>query len=1040
MILPKVIQGPNDEGKVEVQFAKGAWRFHPEDLYQIETQLHSFVTWEKHDEDVLKGDVGEVKKVKVDRGRLSVQFPKGTWSFKVNDLKMYRLQPGHLVHWQKCDEDIERGDIGEVVRRAGKGNRFSVQWPQGNWCMKPIELEKVAFQRDDRVQWTGADDDIPKGHIGQVMGVKYVGKGNAGKSLYVRFPNGFWSFKPHQLKYINLDNDAVNELKATFKRFDKNGDGKLSLEEMSAVLGNLGGGCLSDDECKQLFDALDKDGNGKLTADEFIDYVFGTEVSGSQKKLLSDGFGLSGMAGINDDESEEDDDDDDPNSGGGGGNQDHDQLNFDVTFDAEDKEGIDGDTMVTKAEWASAMLTVGVCRAAAIESFEGALADLGEEGEEVAVKYLAMEINGTGSGGIEELRGAVGRVKHGKVPPVELETPAEEVEFEVELARKTGIDGLLRHLQVTKKSPDDAVGELADAKLSSLEAKVLGDMGDDLVDAVKEAAKKPSTLSAASSYQRARENCRKEVQEIIDGCKSSGEKFVDTTWDPNADENFVLYVDKEKPGWDCTARKPTSGWKRAKEVWEDGKLVIGDAAANDIDQGRCGDCFMLGALGAIAANRKRFIRQVFVHYDEEVGVYGVLFCVEGNFTYEIIDDYLGMKYSHSVMYAESMMKNEMWVSLVEKAYFKHLTCIEMCDGGHGTETMFSFLGGVTGKYEVGSKFFDKPDEYFSIIDKALKAGELMTTGWYAPSKGKYANLEGGEGGPCGETGLPYGLIGGHCYSVIRTAEHDGKKFICCRNPWGKGEWKGAYSDASEEMTDELKEALDHANKVDGTFWMALEDFVQVSKRCAFLKQFGPTWQCSVLRGHFTNDVEKGRAKKDCQAAEDNEISFKKGDMIEVTEIQGFWSKGKNLKSGGDPGFYRSKDVEIQMKNVLKIALDVEDIQEGEPLIFAFIVENQLMRREWAKRKADGLNYKDKQQPSGLIFMFDKNGKKHKGMRLKYRHYWEYLDPAKAPWTIYMAVCKGKGMRYNAYGYARHGNVHLKYHEISYSDFLDEYNS
>ena len=32
---------------------------------------------------------------------------------------------------------------------------------------------------------------------------------------------------------------------------------------------------------------------------------------------------------------------------------------------------------------------------------------------------------------------------------------------------------------------------------------------------------------------------------------------------------------------------------------------------------------------------------------------------------------------------------------------------------------------------------------------------------------------------------------------------------------------------------------------------------------------------------------------------------------------GYWSKGKNLKSGGDPGYYRSKDVEIQMKNVLK---------------------------------------------------------------------------------------------------------------------------
>lgn len=35
---------------------------------------------------------------------------------------------------------------------------------------------------------------------------------------------------------------------------------------------------------------------------------------------------------------------------------------------------------------------------------------------------------------------------------MELETPAEEVEFEVELARKTGIDGLLRHLQVSQNS------------------------------------------------------------------------------------------------------------------------------------------------------------------------------------------------------------------------------------------------------------------------------------------------------------------------------------------------------------------------------------------------------------------------------------------------------------------------------------------------------------------------------------------------------------------------------------------------------------
>ena len=32
-----------------------------------------------------------------------------------------------------------------------------------------------------------------------------------------------------------------------------------------------------------------------------------------------------------------------------------------------------------EAEWASAMLTVGICRAASVESFEGCLRDLGQE-------------------------------------------------------------------------------------------------------------------------------------------------------------------------------------------------------------------------------------------------------------------------------------------------------------------------------------------------------------------------------------------------------------------------------------------------------------------------------------------------------------------------------------------------------------------------------------------------------------------------------------------------------------------------------------
>ena len=43
--------------------------------------------------------------------------------------------------------------------------------------------------------------------------------------------------------------------------------------------------------------------------------------------------------------------------------------------------------------------------------------------------------------------------------------------------------------------------------------QVLAEMGADLEDAVKQHAKNPPTLSAVSSWHRAREQCRKEVQE-----------------------------------------------------------------------------------------------------------------------------------------------------------------------------------------------------------------------------------------------------------------------------------------------------------------------------------------------------------------------------------------------------------------------------------------------------------------------------------------------------------------------------------------------
>lgn len=57
-------------------------------------------------------------------------------------------------------------------------------------------------------------------------------------------------------------------------------------------------------------------------------------------------------------------------------------------------------------------------------------------------------------------------------------------------------------------------------------------------------------------------------------------------------------------------------------------------------------------------------------------------------------------------------------------------------------------------------------------------------------------------------GVPTGIMSGHAYSLNDVFElHDSEmenarkthRLLRVRNPWGRGEWKGKWSDMSEEM-------------------------------------------------------------------------------------------------------------------------------------------------------------------------------------------------------------------------------------------------
>ena len=73
-----------------------------------------------------------------------------------------------------------------------------------------------------------------------------------------------------------------------------------------------------------------------------------------------------------------------------------------------------------------------------------------------------------------------------------------------------------------------------------------------------------------------------------------------------------------------------------------------------------------------------------------------------------------------------------------------------------------------------------------------------------------------------------GLSGLHAYSLLSAHEvyANGRqvKLIKLRNPWGKGEWKGDWSDSSHLWTPELRHQLGLVDEDDGIFFMSYEDF------------------------------------------------------------------------------------------------------------------------------------------------------------------------------------------------------------------------
>ena len=82
--------------------------------------------------------------------------------------------------------------------------------------------------------------------------------------------------------------------------------------------------------------------------------------------------------------------------------------------------------------------------------------------------------------------------------------------------------------------------------------------------------------------------------------------------------------------------------------------------------------------------------------------------------------------------------------------------------------------------------------------------------------------------PAGDSAVSKaGIVFGHAYSILDLKSAGNIKLLQIRNPWGQGEWNGAYSDKSDKWTTRLKNVtgFDGKDKNDGIFWIELGDYM-----------------------------------------------------------------------------------------------------------------------------------------------------------------------------------------------------------------------
>nr|XP_026267959.1 calpain-12 [Urocitellus parryii] len=296
-------------------------------------------------------------------------------------------------------------------------------------------------------------------------------------------------------------------------------------------------------------------------------------------------------------------------------------------------------------------------------------------------------------------------------------------------------------------------------------------------------------------------------------------------------------------------------WKRPHEFCAEPQFICEDMSRTDVCQGSLGNCWLLAAAAALTLHPRLLCRVVPPgqgFQDGYAGVFHFQLWQFGRWVDVVVDDRLPVR-EGKLMFVRSEQRNEFWAPLLEKAYAKLHGSYEVMRGGHMNEAFVDFTGGVG---EVLYLRQDTPG-LFSALRHAL-VKESLVGATALSDRGEYRTED--------------GLVRGHAYSVTGTHKMSlgftKVRLLRLRNPWGRVEWTGAWSDSCprwDALPAEWREAL-LVKKEDGEFWMELQDFLRhfnTVQICSLSPEvLGPNpagggWHIHTFQGRWVRGFNSG---------------------------------------------------------------------------------------------------------------------------------------------------------------------------------------